>query len=599
MFTRIKYKLLLYFLVLGILPLIAIMLVEYYKHIDALKERSFNQLKTIRGIKKREVETYFSRTREELLLFAQSKSAIEALKSFKQTFHSIKGREVPADFDAKLKAYYNTEYKSNIVSGEKDTINIDSLVPANYKSIFLQTQYLIGNKYLQKEHPYHKVHETYHSTLSEFVTLNGFYDLFLIDDSTGHIVYSVTKETDFATSLLTDAHSNSNLGKLFRSIRYSGAPRHTILCDFERYMPSYMAPASFMATPVFDGKKRIGTLAIQISIDKVDAITTNKKIWREEGLGESGECYIVGNDCKMRTNSRFILETPNEFFQDMKENTYDSLQLHLMKFYKTTVLFQIACNVPIIKSGANQSGVAIVNDYRGTEVLSAYANLNVKDVHWSILSEMDTSEAFASIISYQRRSVIIASVLLIVLIIASILIARSIYKPINKLVEGAQQLGAGNLQVRVEVDTKDELKLLADTFNKAVAALNENRNEILENNQLLEEQKEEIASQSDRLAKLNSEILENNSLLDRKVSERTEDLRRMNKRLLEYAFFNSHKLRGPVATILGLMSLIKLTDSIDEKLKCIELLEKSTTDLDNVIHEIQKILDAIEFTEES
>jgi len=97
---------------------------------------------------------------------------------------------------------------------------------------------------------------------------------------------------------------------------------------------------------------------------------------------------------------------------------------------------------------------------------------------------------------------------------------------------------------------------------------------------------------------LNEEVMKANSQLDQKVAERTIELRRQNKKMLEYAFINSHKLRAPVATILGLMNLIRITDSVEEKLKCVELLGKSTDDLDRIIHQIQDILYDAEFRDE-
>jgi HAMP domain-containing protein len=598
MITKIKYKLLLYILALGIIPLIVVMTLESFSYMEVLKSRSFNQLKTVQGIKKREIEQYFFHTREELTLFSQSQTIIESMKAFKKNFHSIKTIDSSEEYNRKLKSYYFKEFRANVCTGNKDTIDILSLIPKSPKSILLQTQYLINNKSIFKKLPYHETHNEFHGPLSDFMDTHGYYDLMLVDDETGYIVYSVDKEVDFATSLLDGPYANSNVGKLFRKVRYTGIIGQTILCDFERYLPSYLAPAAFMAAPIFERDKKIGTLIFQIPVEKMDAIATNKRIWREEGFGETGECYVVGKDCRLRTNSRFAIETPKEFIADMKRNLYDSVAVALIEFYKTTVLFQVFCNESIIKSGANQSGIAVVKDYRGIEVLSAYSNLKVNDVNWSIIAEMDTAEAFAPVQAYKKRMQLIALGIVILLTFTAFWISATIYKPINALAEGARALSKGNLDIKVNVSTKDEFELLAAIFNEAVASLRENRNKILNSNQLLEEQKEEITSQSERLSKLNTEMQEINSHLDQKVAERTTELRRQNKKLFEYAFFNAHKLRAPVATILGLMNVINITPSVEEKLKCLDLLERATLDLDKVIHEIQAILDDAEFKEE-
>jgi len=598
MFKKIKYKLLFYFLVLGIIPLSTVLIIEYFNYLEALKSRSFNQLKTIQSIKKHDIEQYFWQTKEELTLFSQSLTVIESMKAFKKSFDAIQSNESTKKDLEKLKKYYSREFYTNVKTGNKDTINIASLVPNNPKSILLQTQYLIDNKSIFKPIPYNKTHDDYHGILSDFLAAHGYYDIILIDDETGNIVYSVNKEVDFATSLLNGPYANSNLGKLFRKVRYSGVNEQSILCDFERYLPSYLAPAAFIATPIFEHNKKIGTLVFQLSIEKFDAIATNQRAWREEGFGETGECYVVGNDCILRTNSRFLIESPKEFFSIIKTNGYDSSAVALMEFYKTSVLFQVKCNESIVKSSANQSGVNIVKDYRGVEVLSAYSALDVNDVHWSIISEMDTAEAFAPVRAYKQRAIMIGIGIIILLTLATFWISKTIYKPINALSDGARELAKGNLDVRVTVSTRDEFELLASIFNKGVSSIKENQSELLKSNQLLEEQKEEIISQSDRLSKLNNEMLEVNSHLDQKVAARTEVLRKQNKKLIEYAFFNAHKLRAPVATILGLMNVIRISPTTEDKLQCLEMLEKSTVELDRVIHEIQAILDEAEFREE-
>ena len=574
------------------------MIVESYYYTEALKSRAFDHLKTVRSIKKREVENCFSQMRQDLVLFAQSKVVIEAMNNFNRSFHSIDSNDLPLDYQGKLKSYYLSEFKQHVNSPDKDTIDFVSLIPQKPSSVLLQTQYLIGNKSPFKPLEYHSVHDRYHSLLSDFLALHEYYDLFLVDDKSGYIVYSVNKETDFATSLLSGAYANSNLGKLFRQIRYSGVSSQTILCDFERYLPSYLAPASFMAVPIFEDGKKTGTLILQLSADKIDAITTNKKVWREEGFGETGESYIIGKDCRFRTNSRFIIESPNRFYETMKRSGYDTSLLSQMKFYKTTILFPFHCSDVLTKTNASQTGLDIIKDYRGVEVLSAYTNLDIPDVNWSLLSEIDASEAFYFIAIYKNRTIIIATGILIVLLVAITFVSRSIYEPINELANGAKELGSGNMEIRVMVNTRDELKSLADSFNLAVVSLKRSQDEILEKNLLLQKQKEEIESQSESLRRLNEQMMEVNMHLDQKVAERTTELYRQNKKLREYSFINSHKLRAPFSTMLGLIYLIKITPSIEEKFKCMDLLEKTAVDLDKIIHEIKIILKEAEFKDE-
>ena len=92
-----------------------------------------------------------------------------------------------------------------------------------------------------------------------------------------HIVYSVFKEADYATSLLTGPYANSNLGKAFQIARTAKAQSFTYLIDFSPYAPSYNAPASFIVSPIFEQDKLLGVAAFQMSVDQINNIMTNSQ----------------------------------------------------------------------------------------------------------------------------------------------------------------------------------------------------------------------------------------------------------------------------------------------------------------------------------
>jgi tetratricopeptide (TPR) repeat protein len=86
------------------------------------------------------------------------------------------------------------------------------------------------------------------------------------------------------------------------------------------------------------------------------------------------------------------------------------------------------------------------------------------------------------------------------------------------------------------------------------------------------------------------EIEQLNESLEGRVKERTEELEIQNNQLAEYAFINSHLLRGPLSRILGLINLIEHDKTLKAD-KLIELLRTSGTELDSVV---QKITDTLQ-----
>ncbi|MFZ6009573.1 MAG: hypothetical protein ACOYXT_04435 [Bacteroidota bacterium] len=122
-------------------------------------------------------------------------------------------------------------------------------------------------------------------------------------------------------------------------------------------------------------------------------------------------------------------------------------------------------------------------------------------------------------------------------------------------------------------------KLLAqNTELKVLTKEIENQNRVLKN------QNEEISS-------INNQLGESNQHLEDRVRERTWELEEQNKKLAEYAFINSHLLRGPLARILGLVHMLSSTPLSKHETEIVEHLKTASHDLDEVVIKINKALD--------
>ena len=104
-------------------------------------------------------------------------------------------------------------------------------------------------------------------------------------------------------------------------------------------------------------------------------------------------------------------------------------------------------------------------------------------------------------------------------------------------------------------------------------------------------QNEEIQTQNEEISAQSEEILRINENLEEMVQERTRELERKNKALEEYAFINAHKLRSPVATILGLINLFSKIKLSDEGLEINKRLQQTADELDTVVSSITKAIE--------
>jgi len=127
--------------------------------------------------------------------------------------------------------------------------------------------------------------------------------------------------------------------------------------------------------------------------------------------------------------------------------------------------------------------------------------------------------------------------------------------------------------------------------------IKEQRDELNVLNEELRSQQEEVLSQRDALAdknqeieKMSKKIAEANEQLAQLVAERTEVLENQNTRLTGYAFLNAHKLRAPLARIMGLVSLLQMKSDTKEKPVIINHLASSSEELKDVVASISKTI---------
>jgi methyl-accepting chemotaxis protein len=208
---------------------------------------------------------------------------------------------------------------------------------------------------------YSRAHAKLHSFARDFVTERGYYDFFLLDLD-GNVIYSVEKEFDFGSNILTGPYSGSGLANVFRRVVADDADGQVILSDFMPYAPSGGAPAIFAGEKLHDETGRaIGVLALQLPSDTIADI-----MQFTTGMGESGETYLVGSDLLMRSNSRF------------------SDTSTMLKTRVDTETVRLALS--------GERGMAYVPDYRGVMVLSVYDHIDFNGVRWAVMAEIDAEE---------------------------------------------------------------------------------------------------------------------------------------------------------------------------------------------------------------
>ena len=481
-----RTKLLAALLVSSVLGMGIVGTLSFYSAENMIEQDVSNQLVSVREIKARQVENYFGFIRKQVLTFSQDQMIIDAMREFKAAYHDASmldnvSPEELAKYEEKVKSYYRSEYLTRLQPNVDDKRNLDQYWPGEAQSTYLQYHYLANNPnatgekhnldYAEDGSYYSELHAKYHPIIRSYLQNFGYYDIFLVDPETGHIVYTVFKEVDYSTSLLTGPYANTNFGKAFKDARAANSPDFVKLVDFEPYDPSYAAPASFIASPIYDGDKKIGVLLFQMPIEEINSVMTGNKSWKGDGLGESGETYLVGADQKMRSISRFLVEKPDEYLKVLQQSGYDSKVVDKIGRMGTSILLQEIRTEGVKNALKGNSNVELIKDYRGVDVLSAYSPLHIEDVNWAIISEIDGEEAFTEVQTLMWQVFMISVIIIAAVALFAFFFTRTFITPIKAAVKTTQIVAEGDLTELINNKQSDEIGDLANSIDDMVVNL--------------------------------------------------------------------------------------------------------------------------------
>lgn len=479
---NIKKKLIVLMGLTGLIPFLIFFIFSTNLIKREILQSNQDRLSALREEKKFQIENYFHQIRDQLVTFSESRMIIDAVQLFSEDFLKVEG-EVGHLFgeqeNQKLLGRYKYQ-EENTPDAPADAI--PQWFPQKQVSKILQSLYISGNsnpigeKHLLDFSPdssaYSRSHKKYHPIVRDYLERFGYYDIFLVEPQTGHIVYSVFKEVDYATSLLTGPYSNTGIGKVFKAALKADDKNFVALDDFEPYAPSYNAPASFIASPIYEGRKKVGVLIFQMPVDKIEMVMTSNKAWKKVGLGESGEVYLIGPDYKMRNNSRFLIEQPKEYFNLLKDLGVSAEIIKKQQELNTTIGLSEVKTPGSIQALQGKSGFQTFPDYRGIPVLSAYAPVDILGMRWAILAEIDEEEAFTIQRNIRNWSLVIGLILAIAIFGVGFYIAGRAILPIQEIVGAARKIADGDLkQKKLEINSSDEIGLLGETFNQLLERL--------------------------------------------------------------------------------------------------------------------------------
>ena len=480
----LRYKLLAVLLQLGIITFAVTGAIAYVKHLRSLKQNAVNHLTSIRRAKAYQIESYYRTIHNHVLTLSVDRMFIDAMKEFSAAYKSLNKTPVSMELRNAVIEDYRVRVYPQMQALKIARPRFEDYVPVTPAAFHLQYNYIVKNPFpadrrreLQSAEDgsdYSRAHARYHPSFQKIVETYGYHDIYLIIDESQRVVYGVNKDRDLGTSLQVGPYRESNLAKVVKQCVATENPDDVFFSDFEPDEAHLGEPTQWVASPIFDGKKRLGILALQISTTHIEDVVTGRRGWQRDGLGQSGRSNIVGSDYRVRTNARSFLEDPEKFFAQLKADGAPKEKIERIRVHNSTILEAEIRRPSVTAALAGKEGYAIEKSPFGPNPsLVSYMPLNIEGLHWVFESRMDTFEAFKPVTDLQHFFIWWGGVIFVLTVTAALLMTRVILHPVKVLANAAQRVAAGDLTANADWKSEDELGMLCNTFNSMTKSIRE------------------------------------------------------------------------------------------------------------------------------
>ncbi len=194
-------------------------------------------------------------------------------------------------------------------------------------------------------------------------------------------------------------------------------------------------PALVLSVPIIKNEELVGVIAAAMA---TDAISKSVATWKN---GKTGYAFLVDENNKVIAHQK-------------KEYVLKEVNLS---------------NYPIISMNKNKTtGFSEFPDENGIKTVGS---IQKNHFGWTLVIQQKKSEVYAALATFQKYLLLIfISSALIVTIIAW-LSAKAIVRPILIMTDAANQISMGELNVKLEIKSNDEIGLLASSITRMQTSL--------------------------------------------------------------------------------------------------------------------------------
>ncbi|MCA9175668.1 MAG: HAMP domain-containing protein [Planctomycetales bacterium] len=474
-----------------------------------------------REIKSSQLEQYFNTVRDHVVTFSRNERTVSAMREMTQSFaYDVNKVDSAALLRCRrdLAAYYHGDFTARFqqANNSKSPPVSSILARLDDDSIYRQHAYIQANPHpdgqkqqldeARTDTPYDRAHSSFHPDCRVYLEDHGLHDILLVDLESGNVVYSVAKEVDYSTSLLSGPFAQSSMADAFREAKALTDPDGFVFVDYGRYTPSYDAPASFVASPIYDRGTKIGVAIFQLSLKHVSAIMAQRA-----GLGKTGETILVGPDYLVRSEPHLDAESGPVHRASQGSPAMETRPIATS--FRNPDLGQVKTAATVAAVERGESGMMVAADNRDREKLIVYGPVDVLGHTWCLNAQIDTAEAYrdmsqlhaaATGANYRIVQWNLTLALLSALASGGIawVVARNIASPIARVADFAKQIASGDLTSNCEATGEAEV-------GELIQSMNIMRDRICEVVGHLSGNSTTLAKSADELCKTSADLLDN------------------------------------------------------------------------------------------
>ncbi len=478
---NVKNKFHLTLVIIALVSIAIIGNVLFWQNKSNVIQGVFDKLNTVNNLKKAQTEHFFSGFKNDIILLSDDQTVKEAARDLKSAFRLVGSDQqinltdnVLQNARLNLTNFYNSDFIPKLNQQSLQEYAAEDFLPKAPAAIYLQHLFLAENpnEYQNKKlfdkpvngGEYASLHFLHHTYLRSLAEKFGFADLMLVDTETGHVFYSVAKNIDFGTSLLSGPLHNTPIAQVFRTANSSNMKNHVSFSDLNYYSPALNKSIMFLGSPVFVDGEKSAVLIAKIEQATIENMLTANRNYEAMRLGSTGDIFIVsGKNNTFRTNPRPLIEHRNEFLKDLQEENTDQFTLQ-----KISVLNN-ACNLveSNIATESYKIGVDDPDDFNKYihADISMIQPLDINGLEWRLVSKISRKEALQPIRSDTWLFLGIAIVILVLIFLGGRVFAEMLVKRINTIKDALLTMSHGERIETIKTNNKDEL-------DKALAAIN-------------------------------------------------------------------------------------------------------------------------------